>query len=65
MTGAFRTTKHFWTDKEFNMMLSLLKEMNILKCMDRRKMKNGDLYQREDSKDPRAETDLVEASFFF
>ncbi|XP_056135260.1 uncharacterized protein LOC130111976 [Lampris incognitus] len=37
---------HFWTDEETEYMLTQLKELNILKYMDGRKTRNGDLFKK-------------------
>ncbi|KAL2090562.1 hypothetical protein ACEWY4_012825 [Coilia grayii] len=41
-----RSTPHFWTDEETRFMLTQLKELNILKFMDGRKTRNGDLFKK-------------------
>ncbi|XP_049900271.1 zinc finger protein with KRAB and SCAN domains 2-like [Epinephelus moara] len=37
---------HFWKYEESALMLTLLKELNILKYMDGRKTRNGDLFKK-------------------
>ncbi|XP_072314095.1 uncharacterized protein [Eucyclogobius newberryi] len=37
---------HFWKEDETVLMLTLLKELNILKYMDGRKTRNGDLFKK-------------------
>ncbi|XP_049446709.1 zinc finger protein with KRAB and SCAN domains 2-like [Epinephelus fuscoguttatus] len=37
---------HFWKDDESVLMLTLLKELNILKYVDGRKTRNGDLFKK-------------------
>ncbi|KAL2093369.1 hypothetical protein ACEWY4_010681 [Coilia grayii] len=41
-----RTTSHFWTDEETRLMITQLKELNILKFMDGRKRRNGELFKK-------------------
>ncbi|TNN37406.1 Transcription factor 7-like 1 [Liparis tanakae] len=41
-----RATTHFWTEEQTEFMLNVLKELNILKFMDGRKTRNGDLFKK-------------------
>ena len=40
------TILHFWTDEQTQFMLNQLKELNILKFLDGRKTRNGDLFKK-------------------
>lgn len=46
MAGSSKTIEHFWKDEETTVMHALLKELNILKCIDGRKTRNGNLIKR-------------------
>ncbi|XP_073678306.1 uncharacterized protein [Garra rufa] len=37
---------HFWTERETNIMLTILEEMDIMKCLDGRKNRNGEIFKR-------------------
>ncbi|KAK7907080.1 hypothetical protein WMY93_015692 [Mugilogobius chulae] len=45
MTAAAKGT-HYWTDEETAFMLTQLKELNILRCLDGRKKRNGEVFKR-------------------
>ena len=51
-----RATTHFWTEEQTEFMLNVLKELNILKFMDGRKTRNGELFKKVALK-------MVEAGF--
>lgn len=46
MAGSTKSTDHFWKDDETELMLTLLKELHILKCIDVRRTRNGELFKR-------------------
>jgi len=46
MMETARSSTHFWTDEQTQFMLNQLKELNILKFMDGRKTRNGELFKK-------------------
>ncbi|TNN79268.1 Zinc finger protein with KRAB and SCAN domains 2 [Liparis tanakae] len=51
-----RAITHFWTEEQTTFMLNVLKELNILKFLDGRKTRNGELFKKVSLK-------MVEAGF--
>ena len=43
-------TPHFWSDRETIFMLDQMREMNILRYLDGRKNRNGDIFQKVSTK---------------
>ena len=48
--ASMKSATHFWTDEETPFMLHQVQELNISKCMDGRRTRNANLFQKISSR---------------